>query len=213
MNEPIDTIIDGKYEDFMINYWKINLKLKADDAKQYSVLKLDLSKLKMKLKISKEQEKDVIISFLVKRFYSKLYMYSFMYSENLKYEDKPSSVDFKHPFLNNVDILNIPSKYIGDIKPFSTKDSIALIENLLDRNKDVKKAISMSKELFIKYSGKAYFFNILTSISLTTSLIHALSVGRSFHHLITSLGNMSKDMIKYDTLVIEIINTMYERKS
>lgn len=211
MKEPVDNLISGKYEDFISKHWKIMWNTDANKAKEYAGLRLDLSNLKMELKISNSQKEDILISFLVKRFSSKLYMYSLFRSDDLSYKDR-ENIDFSNPYNDNIDILDIPSKYIEDIKILDKKEIIKLLDWAIKENRDIIKAITESKVLFHKYNTKAYLLNIVTSLNPTVSVMHQLMGGRMLKSLITHIGNVSRDIIYYDKLIRDLVYAMYERK-
>lgn len=211
LKEPVDHILSGDYDDFITKHWKIAWSVDSNESKRFKSVQLDLKKLKMQLKIKDVQKEDVIISFLIKRFGPKLNMYSFLHTNDLGYEDK-SGLDVKHPFFNNIDILNIPSKYVETIKPLPKEEMLKVLKWLIDSNRDIKKAITEAKILFHKYNAKNYILNVVTSVTPYVGITHQILAARAFNSLITHIGNVSKDMIYYDDLINELVNAMYETK-
>lgn len=211
LKEPVDNINNGAYDGFITKHWKIMWSGEAKASKQYKSIQLDLDKLKMKLKIADKQKEDIVISFLIKRFGPKLNMYSMLYTENMDYENK-SMLNMGNPFYNNIDILPIPSKYVEDIKPISKDEMLKILKWLVNSNKDIAKAITESKFLFHKYNAKGFLIALLAGIHPIISGLHISTGGRAITTFVTHIGNVTKDMIYYDKLVEELVNTMYETK-
>lgn len=211
LKEPVDYLLSGAYDDFITKHWKIVWSVDSNDSKRFKSVQLDLKKLKMELKIKDAQKEDVVISFLIKRFGSKLNMYSLLHTNDLGYDGK-SALDVKHPFLNNIDILNIPSKYVETIKPLPKEEMLKVLKWLVSENRDIKKATTEAKVLFHKYNAKNYVLNVVTSVIPHIGIAHQILAARAFNSLITHIGNVTKDMIYYDDLIIELVNAMYETK-
>lgn len=211
LKEPVDHLLSGDYDNFITKHWKIAWSVDSNESKRFKSIQLDLNKLKMQLKIKDAQKEDVVISFLIKRFGSKLNMYSFLHTNDLGYEDK-SGFDVRHPFFNNIDVLNIPSKYVETIKPLPKEEMLKVLKWLVDSNRDIKKAITEAKILFHKYNAKNFLLNVVTSPIPHIGITHQILAARAFNALITHIGNVSKDMIYYDDLINELVNAMYETK-
>ncbi|MGE3593366.1 MAG: hypothetical protein AB7G52_12865 [Arcobacter sp.] len=211
MDEPVENLLKGRYNDFMSKHWKTMWTTNPNDAKRYETINLDFKKFRMPLKIEDDEKNFIIMSFLVKRFYHKLYLYT-LYIPSGKKEKRGEESWFSHSYLNNIDILNIQDKYIEEIKPLDTKSTIDLLEYCIKKEKDISKAISESKKLFYLYGVKNNLLKVITGITQITSSAHAVLAGRAFNVFITHLGNVSKDMIYYDKLVLDLIDSMYEKK-
>jgi hypothetical protein len=211
LKEPVDYLLSGAYDDFITKHWKIAWSTDSNESKRFKSIQLDLKKLKMELKIKDTQKEDVVISFLIKRFGNKLNMYSLLHTNDLGYEGK-SNLDVKHPFFNNIDILNIPSKYVETIKPLPKEEMLKVLKWLVNENRDIKKATTEAKILFHKYNAKNFILSAVISVIPHLSIAHQILAGRAFNALITHIGNVSKDMIYYDDLITELVNAMYETK-
>jgi len=76
MDEPVENLLKGRYNDFMSKHWKTIWTTNPNDAKRYETINLDFKKFRMPLKIEDDEKNFIIMSFLVKRFYHKLYLYT-----------------------------------------------------------------------------------------------------------------------------------------
>lgn len=212
MDKPVKDLISGKYDELYSKQLKSIFSSAPEEltktVKPFAT-NLDLKKIKMPLKISGKQLDHVPISFLVKRFYHKLYMYSLVVTTEFTGEDRGS---MSNPFLNNIDILDIPSKYLEDIKPFNKSEAITLLKYGIKGSRDIKSAISKAKYLFVTYGVKNQLTKTIMGLLPTLTPTFMLLVGRAFNVITTHLGNVSKDMIYYDKFIITIIDAMYERK-
>lgn len=212
MSEPVDDILSNKYDSLFSKQWKAIWSTDPDElAKKVkpSSINLDFKKFKMPLKISDEQQKNVMISFVYKRFYRKLHMYSLYVNQDMRSED---NTKLSHPFGNNVDILEILSKYLEDIKPWNDAETIKLLDFAINKNTDIKKAVTEAKVLFHKYSAKKFVAGILGNAIPHLAIAYAILISRSHNAIITHIGNMSKEMIYYDKTITDIIMAMYETK-
>ena len=210
MDEPVQQLLSGAYNDFMSKHWKIMWTVQPEDAQQYKSINLNFKKFKMSLKIVDEEKENILMSFLVKRFYKKLYMYT-MYKPGRKVSKDEASI-FDHVYDNNIDILPIPNKYLEDIKPLPQKEMIELLTYCIKSERDIKTATREAKTLFVKYGIKNYLAKAITSITAVTAISNALLAARAFNVFVTHLGNVSKDMIYYDKMIIQLVNAMYEKK-
>lgn len=212
MNEPVENFLSGKYQDLMSKQFKslFNPNTRSSKYKyKPTSINVDLTKFKMDLKLNDNQKDDIIISFLVKRFYHKLYLYTLIVTDDLSSEK--GFEWFDHKFLNNVDIIDIQDKYLEDIVVWDKEDVKALLNWGIKKNRDIKSAVDKSKIIFMGYNIKAYFQNILYGLAGPLATGVYLLFGRFTDNLTSHTANVMKEIIWYDKLILDIIDAMYEK--
>ena len=212
MNEPVEQLLSGKYQDLMSKQFKslFNPNTRSSKYKyKPTSINVDLSKIKLDLKLNDNQKDDILISFLVKRFYHKLYLYTLVVSDDISIDE--GFEWFDHKFLNNVDIVEIQDKYIDDITVWDKSSVKDLLTYGIKKSRDIKSAVDKSKLIFVGYEVKSYFQGIL--LGLSGPLVGGLYLlfGRFTGNLTAHTANVMKEIIWYDKLILDIIDAMYEK--
>lgn len=212
MNEPVENFLSGKYQDLMSKQFKslFNPNTRSSKYKyKPTSINVNLDKLKMDTKLNDNQKDDILISFLIKRFYHKLYLYTLVVTDDLSSEK--GFEWFDHKFLNNVDIIEIQDKYLEDIVVWDKEDVKALLNWGIKKNRDIQAAVDKSKLIFMGYNIKSYFQNILYGLTGPLSAGIYLLFGRFTNNLTSHTANVMKEIIWYDKFIISIIDAMYEK--
>lgn len=114
----------------------------------------------------------------------------------------------------HADIYTIEKQTYKDINPLSKEEVIKLIDFGISVQPEINKALSTIKYSILSTFLKQIVNAIADSVNIVpgqNGLYHVL-VGRFADNLMTHILILSKDLVKYDKLIIDYINATYKKK-